>query len=196
MTGFALVLFLGAAAAWIAAQGARARARAYLRLGAVLYGAMAVSQGFGVAPSAVRDIVMTLGSAVLCIAAYSAFRKKPRLMTASVVLAASALAGIAAAMLGQSMLAAVPQVLSALFTLLMARRAAFAGKRSGIYLALSAFCLLGEAACALSPGENLMARAGLLIFAAAGVSGVALASNLLVEERWAYLRRIGVGRAY
>ncbi len=195
MIGFALVLFLGAAAGWIAAQGARPRARAYLRLAAVLYGAMAVSQAFAVAPSAVREIVMTLGAAVLCIAAYSAFRRKPSFMSASVMLAASAASGIAAAMLGQSVLAAVPQVLSALFTLLIARRFLFAGMRSGIYLAFSALCLLGEAACSLSPGENLMARAGLLVFAATAVAGVALASNLLVEERSSQLARFAIRRA-
>jgi hypothetical protein len=194
MIGFALVLLLGAAAGWIAAQGAQLRARAYLRLGAVLYGAMAISQAFAVAPSAVCDIVMTLGATVLCIAAYSAFRKKPRFMTASIALAAAAAAGIAAATLGQSVLAAVPQVLSAVFTLLIARRGAVLGQRSSIYLALSALCLLGEAACGLSPNDNLMARAGLLVFAAAGVAGVALASNFLVEERSGRARRIAVGR--
>jgi len=194
MIGFALVLLVGAAAGWIAAQGARPRARAYLRLGAVLYGAMAISQAFGVAPPAVRDIVMTLGSAVLCIAAYSAFKNKPRFISASALLAASAAAGIAAATLGQSVLAAVPQVLSALFTLLIARRYVFAGSRAGIYLALSALCLVGAAACSLSPGENLMARAGLLVFAAAAVAGVALASNLLVEERGHQSARFAIRR--
>ncbi|MDR3527204.1 MAG: hypothetical protein P4L57_07970 [Rhizomicrobium sp.] len=195
MIGFALVLLLGAAAGWIAAQGARPRARAYLRLGAVLYGAMAISQAFGVAPPAVRDIVMILGSSVLCIAAYSAFKNKPRFLSASVMLAASAAAGIAAATLGQSVLAAVPQVVSALFMLLIARRFVFAGNRSGLYLALSALCLVGAAACGLAPVANLMARAGLLVFAAAAVAGVALASNLLVEERGAKRRHLAVSRA-
>jgi hypothetical protein len=181
MIGFALVLFLGAAAGWIAAAGARARA--YLRLACVLYGTMAVSEAFGVAPPAVRDIVMTLGSAVLCLAAYGAFRRPLRLIAASLLLAAAAAAGIAAAMLGQSVLGAVPQVFSAVCTLIIARRPLLAGQRSGLYLALSAVCLLGAGACALSPGANLAARAGLLLFAAAAVAGVALASNLLVEEQ-------------
>lgn len=192
MTGFALVLLLGAAAAWIAAQGARARARSYLRLAAVLYAAMAVAHAANFAPSAVTDIVMTLGATVLCVGAFAGFRRNPRILTASTALAFSGLAGIAAAMLGMPVLAAVPQVLSAVFTFLIARRGLFAGRRSGLYLALAAVCLLGAAACRLTP--DLMARIGLLLFAAAAVAGVALASNVFVEEHGLAHKRLPVGR--
>jgi hypothetical protein len=195
MIGFALVLFLGAAAGWIAANGASSRPRTYLRIAAVLYGAMAVSVAFRIAPPAVRDIVMTLGAALLCIAAYAAFRKKPRLVTTIAMLVIAAAAGITGAALGQPVLAAVPQVASAAVTILIARRGVFARQRSSIYLALSALCLLGAAACGLPPGQNLMARAGLLLFAAAGVAGACLASNLLVEERGRGARRLTIGRA-
>lgn len=187
MIGFALVLLAAAAAAWIAAKGARPRARAYLRLAALLYAAMAIAHGASLAPAAVTDVVLTMGSAVLCVGAYAGFRRNPRIFSASMVLAFSGLAGSAAAMLALPVLAAVPQVLSAIFTLLIARRGLFRRRRSGLYLALAALCLLGGAACQLSPGE--MARAGLLLFAATAVAGVALASNLLVEEYRPRLRR-------
>jgi len=195
MIGFALVLFLGAAAGWIAANGAPSRPRGYLRIAVVLYGAMAVSVAFGIAPPAVRDIVMTLGAALLCIAAYASFRKKPRLVSTVAILVISAAAGVVAAALGQAVLAAAPQVVSAIFMLLIARRGVLMGQRSSIYLALSALCVLGAAACALSPGQTEMARAGLLLFAAAGVAGACLASNLLVEERGRRTRCLTIGRA-
>jgi len=192
MTGFALVLLLGAAAAWIAAQGARARARSYLRLAAVLYAAMAVAHAANLAPAAVTDIVMTLGSTVLCVGAFAGFRRNPRILTASTALAFSGLAGIAAAMLDLPVLAAVPQVLSAVFTFLIARRGLFERQRSGLYLALAAVCLLGAAACRLTP--DLMARIGFMLFAAAAVAGVALASNVFVEEHGRPRKRLPVGR--
>ena len=193
MIGFALVLLLASAAAWIAANGARSRARSYLRLACVLYATMAIAELFALAPVAVTDIVMTLGAVVLCIGAFAGLRRNPKIITASVALALAALAAIAAATLGLAVLAAVPQVVSALFVFLTARRSLFLGRRSGLYLALSSFCLVGAAACHLAPG--MMAQAGLLLFASSAVAGVALASNFFVEEHRRKIRGMAIGRA-
>jgi hypothetical protein len=193
MTAFALVLILGAAAGWIASGGAPARARAYLRFTAVLYAAMAAGAFLKLAPAAVTDIVATLGSAVLCVAAFAAFRRSPPPFAASALLGLAALAGIAAAATGFAVLAAVPQVLSAAFLLLIARRELKQRRRAGVYLALSALSLVGAAACQLVPG--MAARAGLMLFSAAGLIGVAVASDVLVEQRQKDKRGSAVRRA-
>lgn len=181
MSAFALVLLLGAAAGWIASKGAPPRARAYLRFAAVLYASLAVSDLAGIAPSAVTDIVATLGSAVLCVAAFIAFRRSPHVLTASGVLCLAATAGITAAATGFGVLAAVPQVLSAVFILLIAQRGLRAWKRANVYLALAGLSVVGAAACQMAPGAA--ARAGLMLFAAAGLLGVSIASDVLVEQR-------------
>lgn len=191
MVAFALVLLLASAAGWIAAAGAPPRARLSLRLAAVLYAALALAGlviGVGLAPAApisaaalnsIADLVTTLGPAVLCVAGFSAFRRSPRPLSASLVLGFAALAGVAAAATGWRVLAAVPQVLAAIFTFLTARPGLW--RKAEVYLALAAFSMLGGAAAQLSGG--LSARAGLLLFEAAALIGVGIASNVLVEAR-------------
>lgn len=191
MTAFALLLLLGTFAAWIAAAGAPLRARAYLRLAAVLYATLAISEAADVATAAVTDIAATLGSTVLCIAAFSAVRRAPRVLTASLALVVAAACGIGAAATDQRLLAAAPQVASAVFVFLIARPGLW--RRPSFYLALAALCLLGAAASVFAAG--LAARAGLLLFAAAGVVGVALGSNRLVEAGRVNAKRGAVGRA-
>jgi hypothetical protein len=189
MTAFALVLLLGAAAAWIAAGGAPARTEPYLRLAAVLYGALAISEGAGIAAAAVTDIVVTLGSAVLCVAAYSAFRRAPSTPTATLILIIAAICGVGAAATDWRLMAAAPQVLSALFTFAIARRGLW--RRPDLYLALAALCMIAAAASELAPGAQ--ARAGLLLFAAASVIGVGIASDGLVQHGGAGRSRRAVG---
>jgi hypothetical protein len=201
MTSFALVLFLGAAAGWIAAKGAPPHARAYLRLAAVIYAALALGafgldlfaaapkagSGFalsGLAVVAVTDLVVTLAPAVLCVAAYAAFRRAPHGLPAGLILGVAALIGVAAAATGMAVLAAVPQVLSAVFTFFIARPGLW--RRASVYLALAAISMLGGAACQLTPG--LAAHAGVLLFEAAALIGVAVASNVFVEQRPGHAR--------
>lgn len=191
MTAFALVLLLGAVAAWIAAGGAPLRTRAYLRLAAVLYAALAISEATNMAAAAVTDIASTLGSAVLCVAAVSAFRRAPHPLTASLFLLIAAICGIGAAATDWRVLAAPPQVISAIVTFIVARPGLW--KRPSLYLALAALCLLGVAASELAPGT--VARAGLLLFAAAGVLGVALASDVLIENSGMQRRSRAVRRS-
>ena len=189
MTAFALVLLLAAAATWIAGGGAPLRTRLYLRLAGVLYAALAISEAFQVAPAAVTDIVATLGAAVLCVAAFAGFRRSPRWFSATAVLVLAASCGIGAAVNDWRVLAAAPQLLSAIFTFLIARPGLW--RRASVYLALASLSLLGAAASALAPGA--MARAGLLLFAAAGLLGVALASDVLVDDLGSKRDRAPVG---
>ena len=176
MTAFAIVLFLGAAAGWIAAEAAPRSRRWYLRLAAMLYAAMAISVAAEFAASAVTQIVAALAAPLLAIAA---FRSAPPPVAATIVLAASCVAGIVAAATGTAVLSTLPQVLAGLAILAMARRATT--RRSRLYLVLGAASLLGATACQLTDG--MLAQAGMLLFSAAGLLGVALASDVLVEQR-------------
>jgi len=191
MTAFALILVAGAAAAWIAAGGALARAQIYLRLAAVLYAALAIAEVADIAAAAVTDIAATLGSAVLAIAAFAAFRRTPQVVTASLVLFIAAISGIGAAATDWRGMAAAPQLAAAVFLFLIARPGLW--RRPSFYLLLAAVCLVGVAAGGLVPGAP--ARAGLMLFAAAAVLGVALASDGLVENGGADRRRPTVGRS-
>lgn len=197
MTAFALVLLLGAAAAWIASGGAPPRARTYLRLASVLYATFAFSEAVHAAPGAVGDIVSTLGPVVLAVAAFAAFRHRPRWFTAASLMAAAALCGIAAAATDWRAMAAVPQVLAAFFTFLVARPGLATRpsmwRKASVYLALSVISIVAAAALALVPGPA--AHAGLLLFAGTGVLGVALASNLAVKPDGANGGRRAIRRA-
>lgn len=188
MVAFALVLLIVAAAGWIAAGGAPASARTALRLAAVLYGALALTSAAltsglianaGFTLDAITDLVATLGPVVLAVAAYSEFRKPPGRLSSSLVLGLAAVAGVLAAATGMRVLAAVPQVLAATFTFLTARPGLW--RKTHAYLLLAAVAMLGGAACQLSGG--IAARAGVLLFEAAALIGVGIASNVLVEVR-------------
>lgn len=179
MTAFALVLVLAVAAALVATRTAPASARPYLQFAAVLYGALALSQILAIAVSAVTDIATTLGAVCLSVGAYSGAYRAPRPFTATAVLGVAAICGIAAAATDLRVLAGLPQVLSAVFLLLIARPGLW--RRSSIYFSASALCLIGAAASHLTQGA--MARAGLLAFAGAALLGVTLGLNILVENQ-------------
>jgi hypothetical protein len=191
MIAFAAMLFLGAAAGWIAAGAASRHPRWYLRLAAMLYAAMAVSAAMAFAETAVTQIVATLAAPLLAMAVYGTFRGAPPPIAATIILAATCVAGIVAAATGAAVLSNLPQVLAALAILAMARRVTI--KRSRLYLVLGAVSLLGAAACQLIDGT--VAGAGLLLFSAAGLLGVALASDVLVEQRQKDEGRPAVRRA-
>lgn len=177
MTAFALILVLGSAGAFLAARYAPPRARDYLRLAAVLYAALGIAEGFGIAADAVADIVAALGAGVLGVAAFAAFRRPPPAVATSLVLFIAALCGIGAAATDWPAMAAAPQLIAALALLVIGRPVR---RRAGLYLGLAGFALIGSATCAPIPGAA--ARAGMLLFAAASVLGVALASDFLVEN--------------
>lgn len=192
MIAFALILLLVSAAAWIAAAASPRPGRGFLRYAALLYAALALA-GFSleaaaeviargaVGPLAVAvlcDLVAVQGPVALALAALLAFRGVPALALAIAALVAAGAAAIAAAVTGAEIFAAVPQVMSALCVFVLARKDL--KTKPGLYLALSALSMLGGAACQLAPG--LAARAGVFLFEAAALIGVALASNLLIEQ--------------
>lgn len=189
MTAFALVLLLAAAAAWIASGGAPARARLYLRLAAVLYAALSIAEIADLSAAAVADLAATVGAAVLAVAAFAAFRRTPGVVVTSAALGLATLGAVAAAVTGWRAFAAAPQLAGALAVFLVARPGLW--RRASLYLALAAFSLVGAAATQTVAGAA--AHAGLLLFAAAGVLGVGVASDLLVEEMAAGRRDAGIG---
>jgi hypothetical protein len=177
MIAFAIVLFLAAAAGWIAVQATAQTARIFMRFAAVLYAAFSVSVAGRLAPQSVADIVLPLACALLALAALSLVRKAPPAAFIAAVLIPISIAGIAAAVLDMVMLAVVPQLLAAAVLFLVAHR----GGRTRLYLSLGAAALLGAASCRLSLG--LSAQAGLLLFSAAGFVGIALSLDGFVEPR-------------
>jgi hypothetical protein len=190
MLAFAIMLLVAAMGAWIAAGAAARSARAYLRFAAVLEAALAVSAGVPLATPAVAAIVTTLAAGLLAIAAAAALRQRPFLLVASALLIACCVAGIAAAATGVTVLSAVPQVIGVIAIALTAR--AMRSRRSRLYLGLGALSLAGVAACA--QGEGMLAQAGVLLFSAAGLMGVTLASDVLVELRQEHEAALAIGR--
>jgi hypothetical protein len=106
------------------------------------------------------------------------------------VLSSAAIAGVIAAATGLRVVAAVPQVAAAIFTLLVARPGLW--RKPQVYLALASLSMLGGAACQLTTG--LASQAGVLLFEAAALIGVGIASEVLVEARAQDHGRPGVRR--
>jgi hypothetical protein len=177
MTGFALVLLLAAAATWIAAAGAPAPARLYLRLASVLYAALSIADIANLAPAAVTDIAATMGAGVLAVAAFAAFRKAPGVVITTVALGLATVSALVVAATGWRVFAAAPQLAGAIAVFFVARPGLWT--RASIYLLLAALSLLGAAAAQME--EGMAAHAGLLLFAAASVLGVGVGSDVLVD---------------
>jgi len=191
MLAFAIVLVLGAAAAWIAAGDAGVQARSYLRLAAVLDAALALSAAIALATPAVAAIVLTLVAPLLAAAAWTRFRRSLHPVLTSLPLSAACIMGIVAAATGATVLSAVPQVIAVAALGAVARLAVW--RRARIYLVLGAVSLLGAAACAL--GEGAIAQIGVLLFSSAGLLGVALASETAVKERQQAQGGFAIGRS-
>lgn len=189
MPAFALILTLAAAAVLVAAHHAPLQARDYLRLAAALYAALGVAEGFALAPDTVTDIAATLGAPVLALAAYAACRRAPSAILASLLLVIAALCAVCAAAMDWRGLAAVPQLAAAAALIAIARQCARG--RARLYLALAGLGVVGAAAAALVPGHA--ARAGVLLFAAAGLLGVAVASVFAVEHGGRQRRDAAIG---
>ena len=185
MIAFAAVLALSAAAGWIAAGGVRRGAQVHLRFACVLYGTLAASATFSIAPDAVAPIATTLAVALLTMASFIGFRRAPVAAIAAIILALACLTGIWSAATGVRALAVIPQLLCLIAVLAVARRGPANLHGPGLYLVLGCVALLA-ASCSLL---TLDARASmaLLLFSAAGLLGVAYAlaraSHVLVEER-------------
>lgn len=183
MAAFAAVLGLAGIAAFLLAHEVPKRARVLMRFCGALYGALAASLLFSIAPLEVAPIVTTLVAALLTLAVFEAVRRAPPAGVAALLSAVAGIAGMAAAASGMTVIAIVPQFLALSFALALSRRALFAWRAVGLYLALGALSLMAA-------GLSLLAadfRLALPLFASAGLLGFVLAlaksSELLVEMR-------------
>jgi len=190
MLAFAIVLMLGAAAAWIATADVPAHTRQYLRLAAVLEASLALSAAIALATPAATAIVLTLVAPLLAAAAWGRFFRALHPVLVSLLLACACVAGIAASATGLAVLSAMPQVIAVAVIGAIARPAAFS--RARLYLVLGAVSLLGAAACALGVGG--VAQMGVLLFSAAGLLGITLASEIPVEQRQKADDWLSIGR--
>lgn len=191
MSAFAIVLVLGAAAAWMATTDTRGEVKAHVRAAALLYAVLALSVALGIAPATVAEIVAAPASALLCLAAYAAFRVPAGVFAVAAALSLAALTGIASVVSGVTFLAMIAQFVAATVMLVLARRRG----RPGIYLALAAASLIGAAVSMLV--EGIPARVGVLLFSTAALVGtaVAIASDFFVKSRRASRARTAVRRA-
>jgi hypothetical protein len=190
---FAAVLLLAALASGLVAAGTRGEVRAYLRFAAALAAALALAAGFDIAPVAVAPISATLGAALLAFAVYASFRRSPPPRFAAGALALAALAGIAAAFTGETVLAIVPQLVCILALFGISRRGLRRLRAPSIQLAAGAAALLaGVAVQAALSGAGMMA---LLLFWAAGLLGVTLSVARISDTFVKLRRRLGAGAA-
>jgi hypothetical protein len=190
MIAFAAILFFAAAAGFLLAGRAPARARATLRFACALYGVLAMGLVLAIAP--VTPIVTSLGAMLLALSLFGTVRHAPAV--AALLAGAACVAGLLAAMRAEMALAVIPQVLCAVVSLVLARRPLFAGRPAGIYLALGALCLLAAASSLLTEDT----RVALPLFCAAGLLGFALAlsrgSEILVDKQGRAERTGAIGR--
>lgn len=158
----ACALFAACVGAWRLAAPLRASARLYLRFAAMLFAALAAAGLLGLADTAVL-FLLPLGAASLMVAALARFATPLPVFAASLVLILGLVGGFSALLSGATMLALAPVML-----------AGFAVMASGLNGAaaipvLAGAALLGSSLLLLEQG----ARAGLFLFCAAAVVGLA-----------------------
>lgn len=155
-------LFTAAIGAWALAAPLVLRARIYLRFAAVLFSALALSVALGLADAAAL-LLLPLASAALMISALARFAKPLPVFPASLVLVAALAGGLGALLSGSAIPALIPMIFSG--------------------LAVIAAALNGIAVMPVLAGSSLVAaglafteqgaRAGLLLFCAAALVGLA-----------------------
>jgi hypothetical protein len=163
----ALALFTACVGAWLLAAPLRSSARLYLRFAAMLFAALSAVAAVGLADVAAL-FLLPLGCASLMISALAQFARPLPIFAATLALVVALAGGLAALLSGTTMLALVP--------------ALFAG------LAVIAASLNGVAAIPILSGASLLAaglafleqgaQAGLFLFCAAAVIGLAKPSSV------------------
>jgi hypothetical protein len=175
---------LGLAAMLVQMTGGRARpaARAYLRLAAILYFALAVADvaaaWFAIAMTAsvaqtAALLVCALAPALLALATFSAFETLPRAWIAALVLAFACMVALAAAMSFSPKLAFAPLFCSVCAILALAARRWRKDRRGPFIVIIAALCLVAGAASSLTDGSA--GRTALALFSAASLLGFSLA---------------------
>ncbi|MEI7790014.1 MAG: hypothetical protein WCJ15_02460 [Alphaproteobacteria bacterium] len=168
----ALTLFCACVSAWLLAATLRPAARLYLRFASMLFAALGVTRLVGLADAA-GLFLLPLGGASLMVAALALFARPPPVFAIAGALVIALAGGLAGLVSGVWMLALAPVV--------------FAG------LAIIAASLNGIAAIPILAGVSLLAaglafleqgaQAGMFLFCAAALVGLAKPSALAVQKQ-------------
>lgn len=155
-------LFTAAVGAWFLAAPLALRARIYLRFAAMLFSALAVSVPLDMA-DATALLLLPLASAALMIVGLARFAKPLPVFPASLVLVVGLGCGLGALISGNAMPALVPVIIAGL--------AVIAAAINGIAV-MPVLAGAGLVAAGLAFSEQ-GARAGLMLFCAAALIGLA-----------------------
>jgi hypothetical protein len=175
----AAALFGAGVVAWNLGASLKAPARLYLRFAAMLLAALAVCAPFGLGDVAAL-FLLPLSAACLALCACARFARALAPAPATLTLVAALACGLGAALGGSVILALLPVTLASLVIV------AAALNRLAVTGALAGTGLLGAALACVPQG----AGAGVLLFCAAALIGLARgASALAVEQPGAAHRR-------
>lgn len=170
-------LFTAAVGAWLLAAPLAPRARIYLRFAAMLFSALAVSVPLGMA-DVTALLLLPLASAALMIVGLARFAKPLPAFPASLVLVGGLAGGLGALISGNALPALVPVMFAGL--------AIIAASFNGIAVmpVLAGAGLIAAGLAFIEQG----ARAGLLLFCAAALVGLAKPSWGKIESTALYSR--------
>ncbi|HEY4943752.1 MAG TPA: hypothetical protein VII56_20155 [Rhizomicrobium sp.] len=177
----ALLLLITTLAVWFVAAGARPAARLQIRFAGVLFAALSLSAATAAAVT-VTLLVLPIGLSVLALAAAAGFARPVPASVAALLLALICLSGLTAAITGLAVFCLAPAAAAALAMAVLFARQFDAARIASVQGMASALCFLGAASSFAVDG----AGAGLLLFSAAGLLGLAVAlsrSDVVVEER-------------
>ena len=188
MIAFAVMLLAAAVAGWIIVAGLSHVARAYARFAFVLYAALAAAIVVDARlADSVALIVSAVAPALLALAVANVLRRPVATVLASLVMAASCIAGMAGAATGIAALAVGPLLLSVVAMIAVTLRDWRNSRLATFQTIASAVALLAGASAFVDDG-----LAALCAFTAAGLLGVALSTtqrlDAVEEERGRNLR--------
>ena len=177
------LLLAATIAVWFVAAGARAAARLQIRFAAILIAALALAAAaIPAAAAAVALLVLPIALGVLALAAAAGFARPLLAAPAALVLALCCFSGLAAAVSGLAALSLAPSALALIAIAAIFLRQFDAARPASLQGILSALCFLGAVSAFALEGAD----AAMLLFAAAGLLGTALAlarSDLAQEQR-------------
>lgn len=168
----ACALFAAAIAAWRLAVPLRASARLYLRFAAMLFASLGAARLLGLADVAAL-FLLPLGSASLMVAALALFARPLPVFAICVALVMALAGGLAGLVSGMAVLALVPLIFAGLVII--------AASLNGIavFPILAGVALLAAGLAFLQQG----AQAGMFLFCAAALMGLAKPSALAIQNQ-------------